>query len=119
MDNFKYNKHGIRIRVCCASCEHCIHEYVDYACAYRTCQQFDMAVRPTDLHLQCYKMSSMLENLSLSETPGKVKRKDYIRLVTSIRANEAASKAKEPMSCEEIREIYTSKFKESVYLSEQ
>ena len=119
MEQFRYNKNGIRIRVCCASCEHCIHDAIDYAGEVRKCSKFDMVMKPTDLHLQCYQMSSMLEHLAISDTPGMVKRKDYIKLVTSIRANEALSKAKEPMSCDEMREIYTSKFKESVYMNEQ
>lgn len=119
-DKFVTNQNGIRIRVCCVSCEHCkFGEAVDSAGDFRSCLldgERPSAVRPTD-HCKSWMLASQFIDLKLSKEPGPVKRREYLQLVSEVRKKECEEKATTCMSIEEMRAQYESEHHQSVYMS--
>ena len=121
IEHIETNKFGVKVRICCASCVHCNHEAVDYAGEYRKCLLYDMVVKQTDLHLQCYKMSPLLSNINFKKDRGHVKRQRYLKMVANVRERENKFKVKEEdcIPNEDLRERYRIKYLESVYMDEK
>ena len=121
MDKTVQNKYGVIVNVCCASCEHCHHEAVDYAGVYRKCKMFYSIVKADDSSCKGWQMSSMFTDLAPRKDPGHVKRQRYLKMVARVREKENKFKVKEEdcISNDDLRLKYETKYMESVYIDHQ
>ena len=118
---FARNRHGVRIRCCCVSCEHCSFGMaVSRAIEFRTCYHDStrpVAVHQTDL-CKHWVLADRFTELRYSPEPGHVKRADYLQMVTAIREEEHENKSAVLMANEDIRARYEAEHHQSVYLDQ-
>lgn len=116
---FAKNKHGVRIRCCCVSCEHCSFGMaLSRANEFRTCyhdSQRPVAVHQTDC-CKHWVLAERFTEIKFSKEPGRIKRQEYFQLVTNIRQLEKEQKATTTMANEDIRALYEAEHHQSVYL---
>jgi len=59
---FTRNPYGIRIKMCCASCE---HKVISRSVTVRYCKEHARKVQSSELY-ECWKMSSMLKDINVN-----------------------------------------------------
>ena len=77
------NQYGIRIKKCCASCR---HKDATRLMTMRRCMEHDRDVKPGNT-CSLWKMADHLK--AAGSGLGCIKRKDYLRYVLEVRAEEA------------------------------
>lgn len=112
MEKYITNEHRLKIKACCASCEHKAYDRG----GLRICRLDGKGVKTASYVCTDYEMPESVMRCGASK--GRVKRPSYIAYLTDIRSEEVANNIPGPQrkSVIEIRQSFREKYGIDVYL---
>jgi len=108
---FTLNHFGISVKKCCASCA---YKEQSRLITKRRCTKSGRDVRPCYL-CDCWKMDEKTK--AAGKSRGRVKRKEYLDFYRNIRIEEEMRMYGEPLSANEVKELFWKKYGISPYIN--
>jgi hypothetical protein len=112
MEKYIINENRLRIKACCASCEHKSYDRG----GMRICRLGNGSITKPDFYCTDYSMPRKV--MKCGASTGRVKKPSYIAFLSSVRDKEASLNLPVimRMTVEQIRDAYRAKYGYDIYL---